>query len=120
MTRQPTITERRGHWAAGGDFTPGSPFLNGVPIATVVPLGGADRSRIRFKATGAGGTLAARFVRPDGQDTAYATTQPADTPITVNVEATIDLNPHFGEGLMKLTFTPAGNGNIAFCDVSQS
>jgi hypothetical protein len=120
MTRQPVVSERRGHWAVGGDFVAGSPFLNAVPISTTIPIAGAERMRVRFKTSGAGGTLAARFVRPDGVDTLYTQMQPVDVAITVNVEAVLDIDPHYGEGLVKITFTPTGNGNITFCDASQT
>lgn len=119
MTRQPVADARRGHWALGGDFTAGGPFLNGVAIRVVVPMTGAHRMRLRFQATGAG-ALQARFVRPDGQDVAYTVMQPVDTAIVANVESVIDIDPHYGEGLLKLTFTPSANGTITFCDASQT
>jgi hypothetical protein len=120
MTRQPVADARRGHWALGGDFTAGSPFLTAVPIGVTLPMAGAERMRVRFRTSGAGGTLAARFVRPDGPDTPYTQMQPVDVTVTANVEAVLDIEPHFGEGLIRLTFTPSGNGNITFCDASQT
>jgi hypothetical protein len=120
MSRQPTVNDARGHWVMGGDFTPGSPFLNAVPIEELVAMAGADRTRIRFQTTGAGGTLQARFVRPDGSDAAYNQGQPVDLTIADGVGAVLDINPHYGEGLLKLTFVPSGNGSVVYCDISQS
>lgn len=118
MTRQPTL-DRRGHWSVGADFRPGAPFLAAVPISVVVPTAGANRLRLRFKTTGNGGTLVFQFVRPDESDTPYTGSQPVDQTVTAGTELVVDINPHYGEGLLKLTFTPAGNGSVVFCDVSQ-
>lgn len=120
MTRQPVADQRRGHWAVGGDFTAGAPFLAAVPIDEILPMTGAGRMRVRFKTATSGGTLAARFLRPDGSDVSYTQSQPVDLTVAAGVEAVLDLDPHYGEGLLKLTFTPSGNGTIAFCDASQT
>jgi hypothetical protein len=120
MTRQPVADARRGHWALGGDFTAGAPFLNAVPIDEILPMTGAGRMRVRFKTSGGGGTLAARFLRPDGSDALYSQSQPVDLSVTAGVEAVLEIDPHYGEGLLKLTFTPSGNGSVTYCDASQT
>jgi hypothetical protein len=120
MTRQAVTDARRGHWALGGEFTAGAPFLNAVPIHVIVPMAGAVRARIRFQTSGAGGTLSARFLRPDGSDAPYIQSQPVDLTVTVDVESVLEIDPHYGEGLLKLSFLPSGNGSVVFCDASQT
>lgn len=118
MTRQPTQLAPN-HWRLAGDFADGAPFLNAVPIKVIVPMVGAQRQRLHFKTAGGGGTLAFQFVRPDGNDTPYETGQPVNLAVVAGTEVVQEINPHYGEGLLKITFTPTGNGNIAWADVGQ-
>ena len=117
MTRRADPRELRGHYPLSGDFRPGSVVLNAVPVTVLIPVPSVARFRVRFLST-VNGTLAGRFVRPD-DDVEYQANQPADVTITGGVETKLDVELHFGEGYLKLTFTPSGNGNITYADCSQ-
>lgn len=118
-TRQPSPRDARGHWTLKGAWKPGTAFTNGAAITIDVPCAGAERIRIRMKTATGGGTLAAAWLRPDGE-TKYTANNPADVAIVAGTENKMDVDPHFGEGLLRLTFTPSADGTITYVDVSQT
>lgn len=117
-TRLPSPRDVRGHWQLNGTWKPGAAFANGVAVTQDVPCAGAERIRIRIKTATGGGTLAAAWLRPDG-NTPYTANNPANVTVVAGTENKMDIDPHFGEALLRLTFTPGGDGTFTYVDVSQ-
>lgn len=91
---------------------------NGVAVDWVVPVAGALAFRLRWQSTCAG-TLSFAYLRPPpNDDTAYTASNPGNTAILANTESVTDFNPE-GEGLVRIRFTPSGNGTLTFADVMQ-
>ena len=108
--------EARNHQALGGGLKPGNAVATATDVSDTRAVAGEVRWRVRFKAT-VNGTLKARYLQPDGI-TEYTANNPADVPVTANVETKLDEPAHYGEGMVKIIFTPGGNGTITVADMS--
>lgn len=87
----------------------------GDTVVGVVPLDGADRGRLRFKATVAG-TLKFRYLRPD-MVTDYDEF-PADVPVLINDETVVDFASLMGEAGLRIFYTTVAGGIINYADWS--
>lgn len=89
-------------------------LASGVAKSWVVPIAGSPRARLKWLSTCAG-TLAFALLRPDGR-TAYTTGNPANVVITAGTEADAIIDPLYGEGRLRITFTPSANGTVTYID----
>lgn len=115
--RKPVPGVMRGHYEVGGAFKPGTTLTNAVPVVQKIPTAGATRVRGRWLSTIAG-TLSFKWIRPDGE-TEYAANNPGDVVIVGGTENKFDVDPHFGEGLLQVTFTPGATGVLTYFDVCE-
>lgn len=104
-----------------GALKPGSTLATGVAAVCDIKIGGLERFRIYFKSTAAG-TLSAQYQKANTEDTTLLTIgNPANVTIVANTENKMDVNPHFGERGLRVTFTPSGNGVVStaeYCGVA--
>jgi hypothetical protein len=86
-----------------------------VAVTATVPVLGCSRGRVHLKSTAAG-TLQLQMADPTGTD-AYGDPAAVSVAVVANTDVSLDFDPR-GEAYLKITFTPSGNGEITFCDVS--
>lgn len=95
----------------------GAALTSGAPCAVAIPVAGAIAWKVRFKAT-AGGVLTSAYLRPDTV-TPYEGDNPGDVAVTANAMAVVSVASHFGEGWVRVTFTPSADGVVTYLDASQ-
>jgi hypothetical protein len=106
------------HRPVGGALAAGVRLLASGVAHQVTTVAGATRWRIRIKVTHAA-TLSAKYCKPDQPQDApveYGLFGPADVVLVANTENHMDVDPHFGEALVRLTLT---NTAGAVCDVTE-
>ena len=121
------------HGLYGGNLAtekPGSSFsVAGGTLKAESAIAGALLVRIRGLATGAGGTLSFKYLRPaalrpaDPAAAGYAydptiTGPHADVAVVADTEFSIDINPG-GESDLDTEFAPGGTGHWVFLDIMQ-
>lgn len=106
----------RGSYTVKGNLAPGA-IVNGDTYIEIIPIAGASRVRMRWLSTGAG-TLSFAFLRPDGS-TAYTGRNPANVAVVGGTECYMEIDPHFGEAYLQITFLASAGGSITYCDISE-
>lgn len=113
----PLILERQLiHRPVGQGLAADAPLSTGVPVEAFIALAGAQRWRVRIRASAAG-TLSAAYVRAGRRTDVYAANNPADVAVVANTETAMSEATHFGAAAVRLTFTPSGNGAVTYCDI---
>lgn len=114
-----------------GGLAVAAAFVNTNVLYEVIPVRGAAKVRVRFKATNTG-ALDLIFVGPDFNQqqavdgvafasltgTSYTTGNPTQVAIVANTEAKID-SDCYGEGYVIIKFSATATGAVTFCDASQ-
>jgi hypothetical protein len=116
----PDPLDARVHRPVGGDadtLKAGATYANGNTRTALLPIAGALSVRLRGLFTGAGGTIALAYLRPDGV-TPYTTNNPASIPVTAGAEFVSTFQPN-GEGWLRVQFTASGTGAVTYFDVMQ-
>lgn len=127
--RQPDDISRAAYRLVRG-LAVATAFVNTTVLWEVIPIRGAARVKVRFKATNTG-TLDLFFLGPGfDQDqasatayasllgTIYTTGNPTQVAIVANTEAQI-FSDCYGEGFAIVKFTGTATGAITYADVSQ-
>ena len=114
LGKRPAITPLRGAEKVCPD---GTQVVAGTPLQIVEALAGCSRWRLRIKTNGAG-TLSAAYRRPGTIPVNYEDNNPADVAVLANDEISMDVDFHWGEEAVEITFTAtAGTVTIGYMDL---
>lgn len=111
----------KGHQTLAGGLAAGTALpATAVVVKELIRVHSGTKLRVRALLTLTAGTLAVKYLRPDGV-TPYVGGQPATVPLVAGTEVSSDFTTG-GEGIVEISITQSGGvaGSIGFVDVSVS